>query len=105
MKAQICALSALAMIGFVPHGAAAADLGGYDGGYEERGAVIEGPPVVRRYYDEGPVVAYYGPRYYRPYPYYAGYYPYRWGPRYWYGPHYGYGYGYGHRGWGHRGWR
>ena len=48
------------MIGFAPHGAAAADLGGYDGGYEERGAAIEGPPVVRRHYDEGPVVAYYG---------------------------------------------
>ena len=89
MKAQICALSALTMIGLVPQAATAADLGGYDGGYEERGAVVEGPPAVRRYYDEGydegPVVTYYRPRYYRPYPYYAGYYPYRWGPRYGYG--------------------
>ena len=43
------------MIGFAPHGAAAADLGGYDEGDKERGAVIEGPPVVRRDYDEGPM--------------------------------------------------
>ncbi len=104
MKAHICALSALAVIGLAPQAAAAADLGGPDGGYEERGAVLEGP-LVRRYYDDGPVVAYYGPRYYRPYPYWAGYYPYRGGPRGWYGRHYGYGYGWGHRGWGHHGWR
>ena len=81
MKAQICALSALAVIGLAPQAAAAADLGAY-----------------------GPVVAYYGPRYYRPYPYWAGYYPYRWGPRGWYGRRYGYGYGWGRGGWGHGGW-
>ncbi|MFT3731515.1 MAG: hypothetical protein QM780_08855 [Hyphomicrobium sp.] len=114
MKPLIYALSALAVAGLAPHSVQAADLGGYDESYEDRGPVVEGPPVVRRsydyYYDEGPVVSYYAPRFYRPYPYYAGYYPYRygyWGGPRWGGPRWG-GRGYwgrpGHWG-GHRGWR
>jgi hypothetical protein len=114
MKPLVLAFSALAVAGFAPLTAQAADLGGgYEEGYVERGPVVEGPPVERRYYDydDGPVVAYYGPRYYRPYPYYAGYYPYRYGPRPWYGHRYWGGRGYwGHGGYGghwggHRGWR
>ncbi len=107
MKPLIFALSTIAVAGLTPFSAQAADLGGYDEGYSERGAVVEGPPVVRRDYDyyDGPVVTYWGPRYYRPYPYYAGWYPY--GPRPWYGHRYWGRYGYwGHHAyWGRRGWR
>ncbi len=107
MKTLIFALSTLAVVGVTPVAAQAADLGGYDEGYSDRGPVVEGPPVVRRdYYYDGPAVAYYAPRYYRPYPYYAGYYPYGygyWGGRHWggrpYWGHRGYGYWGGHRGW------
>ncbi|MET0640058.1 MAG: hypothetical protein ABWZ19_08605 [Hyphomicrobium sp.] len=109
MKPFIYALSTLAVVGLAPVAAQAADLDGYDQGYEERGAVVEAPPpVARRYYDydDGPVVTYYAPRVYQPYPYYAGYYPYGYGywrgPRHWGGRGY-YGHGGGH--WGHRGWR
>jgi hypothetical protein len=111
MKPLVLALSTLAFVGVTPLTAQAAVLGGYEVGYVDRGPVVEGPPVERRYYDydDGPVVAYYPPRYYRPYPYYAGYYPYRYGPRRWYGPGYWGGRGYWRHGggyWGgHRGWR
>ena len=87
MRNLFLALPLLAAASFAPHTATAADFGGGEC-CEERGAVIEeyDEPVYygRRYY--GP--AYYGPRFYRPYPYYAGYYPYRWGggPR-WRGGH------------------
>lgn len=107
MKTLIFAVSTLAVVGFSPLAAQAADLDSYNEGYVDRGPVVERPPVERRYYDydEGPVVTYYdGPRYYRPYPYFAGYYPYRRG--YWgrpYGRPY-WGYRGGHWG-GHRGWR
>jgi hypothetical protein len=110
MKPLIYALSTLAVVGLTPLSAQAADLGGYDEGYVDRGPAVEGPPVVRRDYDyyDGPVVVYRAPRYYRPYyrpyPYYAGWYPYRYG----YGRrHWGGGRAYwGHRGhWGRRGWR
>jgi hypothetical protein len=111
MKTLIYALSTLAVAGLTPLTAQAADLDGYDEGYVERGPVVERPPVVDRYYDEGPVVTYYRPRYYRPYPYYAGYYPYGygyWGRRHWGGGYWGgrpyWGHGGGHWG-GHRGWR
>lgn len=107
MRPLIYALSTLAAVSIAPLSAQAADLGGYDEGYSERGAVVEGPPVVRRGYDyyDGPVVTYWGPRYYRPYPYYAGWYPY-YGPRYWYGRRYwGRGYWGHHAHWGRRGWR
>ncbi|MFA5956198.1 hypothetical protein [Hyphomicrobium sp.] len=112
MKAFVFALSALAVVGLVPVAAQAADLDGYNGGYIDRGPVVEGPPVSRRYYDDydAPAVAYYAPRFYRPYPYYAGYYPYRhgyWGRPYWRGRYWGgrpYGGYRGHWG-GHRGWR
>jgi len=111
MKTLLFALSSLAVAGLAPAAAQAADLGGYEEGYVDRGPVVEAPPPPRAYYNDyydGPVVTYYAPRFYRPYPYYAGYYPYRYGPR-WYGRGYwgGRGYGYGYRGgWrGHRGWR
>lgn len=112
MKTLIYALSAFAVVGVTPLTAQAADLGGYEEGYVDRDPVLEGPPVVRPYYYDGPVVTFYGPRYYRPYPYWADYYPYRygyWGRPYWRG-HYWDGRGYwGDRGWhghwGHRGWR
>lgn len=109
MKTLIYVLSTAAVAGLAPISAQAADLGGYEEGYVERGPVVEGPPV-ERYYDEGPVVTYYGPRFYRPYPYFAGYYPYRygyWGHRYWGGRYWGGRAHWGHRGhWGgHRGWR
>jgi hypothetical protein len=102
MKSIVYALSTLAVVGATPLTAQAADLGGYDEGYADRGPVVEGPRVYRDYY-------YDGPRYYRPY--YAGYpYPYRygyWGRPYWRSGYWG-GRGYwGYRGhWGgHRGWR
>jgi hypothetical protein len=108
MKSIVYALSTLAIVGVTPLTAQAADLGGYDEGYSDRGPVVERPPVARDYYyDDGPAVAYYAPRYYRPYPYYYGYrYGYRGGP-YWRSGYWG-GRGYGgYRGhWGgHRGWR
>ncbi|MBY0562195.1 hypothetical protein [Hyphomicrobium sp.] len=118
MRNLIYALPVLALTAFTPHASNAADLGGEC--CEGRPAVVEGPPVYRDYYEDEPVYygrpyygpAYYGPRYYRPYPYYAGYYPYRWGPgprwyggRGWYGSRGWYGGGYGHRFGGHRGWR
>jgi hypothetical protein len=106
MKILIYTLSTLAVAGVTPLTAQAADLGWYDGGYIDRGPVVEGPPVVRPYYYDGPAVTYYGRRYYRPYPYWAGYYPYRhgyWERPYWRGHDWG---GRGWRGhWGHRGWR
>lgn len=108
MKTLIFALSTLAVVGVTPISAQAADLDGYNGGYIDRGPVVERPPV-REYYD-GPVVTYYSaPRYYRPYPYWAGYYPYGgygyWGRPYYRGGYWGYGRGWhGHWG-GHRGWR
>lgn len=112
MKTLICALSAVAVVGFTPLTAQAADLDGYNEGYVERGPVVERPPVEDRYYDDyddGPAVTYYAPRVY-PYPYYGGYYPYGygyagrpyWRAHYWHGrPYWG---GRGYRG-GHRGWR
>lgn len=119
MRNLMYALPVLALTAFAPNASKAADLGGDC--CEGRPAVVEGPPVYRDYdaYDEGPVYyrrpyygpAFYGPRYYRPFPYYAGYYPYRWGPGPgWYGRRGGWGGGwrggYGHRfGGGHRGWR
>ncbi|RUO97780.1 hypothetical protein [Hyphomicrobium sp.] len=107
MKAILLAVSALAAAGSLAPAAQAADLDGYEGGYVDRGPVVE-----RRYYeyDEAPVVTYYAPRVYRPYPYYAGYYPYGYyGRPYWRAHGYWGGRGgyWGHRGhWGdHRGWR
>jgi hypothetical protein len=90
----------MAVAGLAPQAASAADLGNY----EERETIVERPappPVVerdriieRRYYDaddydydEGPVVAYYGHRYYRPYPYYANYRPYGFGPGFYHHRH------------------
>ena len=109
MKTLICALSTLVAAGLMPLAAQAADLDGYEQGYIDRGPVVERPPVVERYYDEGPVVTYYGPRVYRPYPYYAGYYPYRygyWGRPYWRSHYWGGRPYWGHGGhWGHGGWR
>ncbi|HET6389510.1 hypothetical protein [Hyphomicrobium sp.] len=108
MRNLLFAIPVLAAASFAPHTAKAADLGpdccaGRGAVIEEEyeGPVYEGP----RYY--GP--AYYRPRFYRPYPYYAGYYPYRWG----YGPRWRHGWYGGGRGWGrgwhghggHRGWR
>lgn|SRR6185437_482295 len=97
MKMLTCVLATSVIAGLAPSAASAADLGPYD----ERATVIERPaPVVveRRYYepyyedyyDDAPVVAYYGPRYRRPY--FAHYYPYRFGPYY-----------HHRRYWGHRG--
>jgi hypothetical protein len=84
----ICVLATAAVAGIAPNAASAADLGPY----EESETVIERPaPIVEHeriierryyepdYYDGGPVVTYYRPRY--AYPYVAGY-PYRWGPRF-----------------------
>ena len=93
MKAILLAVSALAAAGSLAPVAQAADLDGYEGGYVDRGPVVE-----RRYYEyeEAPVVTYYAPYGYYGRPYWRahGY----WGGRggYW-----------GHRGhWGdHRGWR
>jgi hypothetical protein len=104
MKTLIFGLSTLAAVALTPLAAQAADLGGYDEGYSDRGPVVEGPRVVHRDYDyyDGPAIAYYAPRFYRPDPYYAGYYPYRYG--YWGGRGYwGHGRYWGHRG--YRGWR
>lgn len=107
MKTLLYALSTLAVVAIAPVSAQAADLDSYNEGYIDRGPVVEGPPVERRYYDydDGPVVTYYGPRVYRPYPYFAGYYPYGYG--YWGGRRWGGGPYWRHHGhWGgHRGWR
>lgn len=112
MRNFFFALPVLAAASFAPHAATAADFGEGECCEGRRAAVVEeyDEPVYyeRRYY--GPV--YYGPRFYRPYPYYAGYYPYRWGygPRWrgghgWYGGHGGWREGgYRHRHGGHRGW-
>jgi hypothetical protein len=105
MKSIIYALSTFAIIGATPFAAQAADLDGYEGGYVDRGPVVE-----RRYYEDAPVVTYYAPRVYRPYPYYSGYYGYPaygyWGGRRYWGARYAgrpywrhHGYWGGHRGW------
>lgn len=102
MKMLICVLATSAIAGLAPSTASAADLGPYD----ERETVIERPaPVMEHeriverryyepydedYYDDAPVVTYYEHRYRRPY--YANYYPYRFGP-----------YFHHRRHWGHRG--
>lgn len=115
MRKFLFVLPVLAAASFTPHSATAADFGDVEC-CEERGAVVieeyDEPayPVYygRRYY--GPAA--YGPRFYRPYPYYAGYSPYRWGYGHrWRGGHGWHGKrgwregGYGHRRGGHhRGW-
>jgi hypothetical protein len=99
MKTLIYTVASLAVASFVPGAALAADLGGYEerDTYVERPArVIERERIVEHryyapeYYDDGPVVTYYGPRRVY-YPYYASAYPYLYAPRFYHRHWRGYG--------------
>jgi len=94
MKNLLCAFASLGVVSIAPLPSSAADLGGY----EERETYVERPAriiereriVERRYYEpryyEEPEV-YYVPRR-RVYHYYAGGYPYYYGPRFFHHRHY-----------------